>query len=95
MCVHVSIEREGLSQYYCERIYFCVYTFSWIYENGQFRMYQNLRFKFNWLFVLLLKKCSMLTYFRGYLKNANYAKICTTQKYLHSQYTFSIRIIVQ
>ena len=22
---------------YCERRYFCMYKFSWIYENGQFR----------------------------------------------------------
>ena len=32
-------------------------------------------------------KFSRCTYFRGYLRNANYAKICTARKYLRSQYT--------
>ena len=48
-------QRKSNEIMYCERRYFRVNIFSRIYENGQFRVYLNSRFKYNWLFRLLEK----------------------------------------
>ena len=67
---------------YCKRRYFCVNRFSRFSEIGQFRVNLNLHF-YDFC-------CFHLVYV---FNNVNYAKVCTAQKCLRSQYLTDATII--